>query len=1123
MTANKISPQTRSPTRTRLTLAFVVVLGVCVVLAAFVGVSWRWIHRDLQAITEIELPRIDAAMEMEINTLGTGLAVTQYLHDHQDEHLQRIDKDRMDFEQALATYRRLAPPGSVESELADHVQQLYRRFHEVGDDLIATDRRILSELETVGDRLRVIDNLLDEKLQPAAVAEGSAGYVKLRLLMDLEIDVNEMSRRFNAYLTTADEAVLSESLAGDEQEFRQDLTALQSMPLSEQEQEWAQELERLFEEVVAAHQAIHQDKQLLDRGVEEFGRLRIALDDLLDDVIQQRAVQDIQTASTAAERRMRAFTLTAAGLTAAALLLLVPVLTLTRQVAKTERELRESERRVRSVLDGLFEAPIGLCFLDRELRYVFINEWLAELNGTSVEGHLGRTIREVLPEVAAEAESQLRHVLETGEPVIDGTVEAETPANPGQRRVFQHNYYPVVGDDGTVLGVSCAVQDFTDRKRAEEALRLAHEELEDRVRERTEELLAANKSVQASEERFALALEATSEGVWDWNIATGEIFCSPPWCKALGFDPSEVEPHIRFWNRLTHPEDMPRVTEALNAHFQQKTELYECEVRLRTKSGEYRWILDRGKVVARDQDGKPLRMVGVDVDITERKRAEEVLRQSEERLISALVASKTGTWRVDLRTGADTRDASLNQMLGLPAKPSTQPVEDWFTYVHPDDADAMDLAWQRGLESGLYSVEHRLVRRDGQVLWVYDRGEIIRDDEGQLDHAIGAVMDITERKQAEIARRASEERFRVVFEAAPSGMAIADADGNGLRYNSAMQNMLGYSEEELRSMDISQFTHADDVAEGRRLLAELCEGKRDHYQVEKRYIRKDGTVVWGILGFSSVRDDQGEVQYLIASVKDITERKRAEEQARQLQADLAHMSRLSSMGEMATGLAHELNQPLTVITNYAQGCVRRLKSNAIGPEELGEILGRIATQAQRSSSIIRGLGNLVRKSSAMRFEIDINHCIMEVADLANAEAVQHRAKARFELEPNLPPVMADQTQLQQVILNLVQNGCEATQDTPESRRAVTVQTKQRGDRELEISVSDNGRGISEPLGERLFEPFFTTKAQGIGMGLAISRSIVESHGGRLWATPNRGEGTTFHFTLPIVGGHGGDE
>ncbi len=296
----------------------------------------------------------------------------------------------------------------------------------------------------------------------------------------------------------------------------------------------------------------------------------------------------------------------------------------------------------------------------------------------------------------------------------------------------------------------------------------------------------------------------------------------------------------------------------------------------------------------------------------------------------------------------------------------------------------------------------------------------------------------------------------------------------------------------------------------------------EDHEFEYRAIAADGRHVWIRDVVSVIMDEQGPKE-IIGFMFDITERKRTEEQARQLQVDLAHMSRLSSMGEMATGLAHELNQPLTVITNYAQGCVRRLKSNAIGPEELGDILGRIATQARRSSSIIRGLGNLVRKSSAMRFEVDINHCIMEVADLANAEATQHHAKARFELEPNLPGVMADQTQLQQVILNLVQNGCEAIQDTPESRRAVTVRTKQRGDRELEISVSDNGRGISELLGERLFEPFFTTKAQGIGMGLAISRSIVESHGGRLWATPNRGKGTTFHFTLPIVGGHDGDE
>ena len=799
-------------------------------------------------------------------------------------------------------------------------------------------------------------------------------------------------------------------------------------------------------------------------------------------------------------------------------------------------------------------APIGLCCLDKKLRYVIINEWLAAINGLPVKEHVGRPISEVLPDVAAGVEAQLRGVIETGEPVVGGTVKAETAAEPGVKRHFQHNYDAIRSADGAIVGVSCVVQDITERKqaeealrvivegtswasgedffrsltrhltlalgvrsafvsellegsearlrllaywegndfgenfeydvegtpcelvlekglthypanvqqlfpddrwleesriesylavplldsegnrlghlgvvddkpmpksllaesilrifaaraggellrkRAEEALRLAHEELEERVRKRTEELLAANKSLRQSEERFALALEATSEGLWDWNIATGEMFCSPPWCKALGFDPSEVEPHIRFWNRLMHPEDMPRLTEALNAHFENKTELFECEVRLRTKSGEYRWILDRGKVVARDENGKPLRMVGVDVDITERKRADEELLESRERFRQLAENIGEVFWLTDwAQRKLLYVSPAYETIFGRSCASLYEDRRSWADHIHPDDKVRTVEAFRQKAELGQYcEEEYRINHPQRGIRWIRDRAYPLRDEAGTVHRIVG--------------------------------------------------------------------------------LAE-----------------------------------------------DITARKRVEEQARQLQADLAHMSRLSSMGEMASGLAHELNQPLTVITNYAQGCVRRLKSNAIGPEELGDILGRIATQAQRSSSIIRGLGNLVRKSSALRSVIDINHCIMEVADLADAEAVQYRAKARFELEPNLPPVMADQTQLQQVILNLVQNGCEAIQDTPESRRAVTVRTKQRGDRELEISVSDDGRGISESLGERVFEPFFTTKAQGIGMGLAISRSIVESHGGRLWATPNPDQGTTFYFTLPIVRGGSGDE
>jgi PAS domain S-box-containing protein len=414
-------------------------------------------------------------------------------------------------------------------------------------------------------------------------------------------------------------------------------------------------------------------------------------------------------------------------------------------------------------------------------------------------------------------------------------------------------------------------------------------------------------------------------------------------------------------------------------------------------------------------------------------------------------------------------------------------------------------------------------RKDGTLYDVDATIAPVVDSRGCMINYVAVVRDITERKRAEEALQESEVKYRSLVESASAVPCKLDiATGRFTYMGQQIEELLGYPMSSWVGFDTwSDRIHPEDREQARAYCMAATSRGEDH-EFEYRAIAADGRHVWIRDVVSVIMGEQGPKE-IIGFMFDITERKRAEEKAHQLQADLAHMSRLSTMGEMASGLAHELNQPLTVITNYAQGCVRRLKSNAISEDELEDILHRIATQARRSGSIIRGLGNLVRKSSALRTDIDVNQSIMEVAELANAEAAQHHAKARFELEPNLPLVTADQTQLQQVILNLVQNGCEAIEDLPTPRREVTVRTKRRGDSQLEIAVCDYGAGIPKAFSERLFEPFFTTKAQGIGMGLAISRSIVESHGGRLWATPNRDEGTTFHFTLPIVGGHGGDE
>lgn len=263
-------------------------------------------------------------------------------------------------------------------------------------------------------------------------------------------------------------------------------------------------------------------------------------------------------------------------------------------------------------------------------------------------------------------------------------------------------------------------------------------------------------------------------------------------------------------------------------------------------------------------------------------------------------------------------------------------------------------------------------------------------------------------------------------------------------------------------------------------------------------------------------DEAGQVALLIAEGRDITERKRAEEQARRVQNELTHVARVSMMGEMAAGLAHELNQPLAAITNYTHGCIRRLQSGHGSAQELVPTLEKVALQAERAGEIIRRLRTLVRREEPHRSMVHVDELVREIAGFVEAEGRQHDAMVRFELAEDLRPVVADRIQIQQVILNLVRNGCEAMDETDKSARQLTVSAVPASADEVQVSVRDTGQAIAKEKLDRIVEPFFTTKPGGLGMGLAISRSIVEAHGGRLSAELNPECGTTVAFTLPTA-------
>ncbi|WP_432744010.1 PAS domain S-box protein [Methylobacter sp. G7] len=879
-------------------------------------------------------------------------------------------------------------------------------------------------------------------------------------------------------------------------------------------------------------------------------------------------------------------------------------------------------------------------------------------------------------------------------------------------------------------------------------------------------------ALRESEYRWKFAIEGSGDGVWDWDIQTDETSYSNLWKAMLGYDENDFLPNLQEWINRIHPDDQAHVAGVAQAYLTGKTATYVVEYRLRCKDGSYKWILARGMAVSRNEDGKPLRMIGTHQDISARKQAEEALRQSQKDLQEAQRIAHVGSWQVDMTTNHVVWSEELYRILGLNPELSPPDCTEHFRLFTAESWERLSSSLTLIQETGIpCELELEMVRADGTHGRILAGGEAIRESSGAIIGLHGVALDITERKQMEEKLRdsdafnvsilnsltahiavldaqgiiiavntawrrfakenglpessqnllgvnyldtcktasnqppygdeanaaqmgiaevlagqqkifhleypchspnqqrwfhmtvlplqgsrrgvvvsheniterklmedelkASEAKFRSIIEVCPVPLVLHDEQMNITYLNPAFVQAFGYNIDDIPTLadwrlkaypdpDYRKWIEATwqttlekvkkneqtdippleltircknnsiktvlgtaaafyhdfagvrlvilyDITQRKQIEAKLnaifnasVEGiitydmsdiivsanaavetifgykpeelvgcnvctlmpSSPSYSLPPQAVHFDGQIreIGGIhkngsvmpLDLSIAEYSIDNAHYFTAIVRDVSLRKYREQQDKKHLDELAHVTRLGLMGEMASGIAHEVNQPLSAISSYTQVCLNLINTEDPDLVKLTEILYKTQQQALRAGRIIHRMREFVKSQAKHRSTADVNTLIQEAVGLCTAELKQNGIKLKFELENNLPPVYVDQIQIEQIIINLIRNSVDALKNLPaKQQRQLTLHSQLTLNNGIQVRVKDNGTGLDEDQQQKILMPFYTTKADGMGMGLSITRSLIEAHEGTFHFNSHFGKGTTFYFTLPI--------
>lgn len=645
---------------------------------------------------------------------------------------------------------------------------------------------------------------------------------------------------------------------------------------------------------------------------------------------------------------------------------------------------------------------------------------------------------------------------------------------------------------------------------------------------RTEEALKASEAALRQSER-ALSLTISTIPAMVWSTKPDGVLDS--WNQRFldftGVASEDFADGGHF--RLFHPEDLERMQSTWNEVVASKRP-QEVEGRMKGRDGEYRWFDFRQNPLL-DSDGNVLKWYGIVIDVEDRRRAQEALlaseaalRENERRLEHIINAVPGLVWSADPDGSITFLSQQYLDYIGIDGDSALAGA--WADAIHPEDAQGLMAAWVAAMTEGrAHEHEARLRRADGSYRWMLFRASPHVDSDGRVVEWFGVNIDIEDRKDAQDALAASEAALRdsgrelqQILSSIPGLTWSSDARGATRFWSQQYLDYAGAQLDDVLGFKFADYIHPDDRDPILKMWTEIIAAGTPG-EAELRLRRADGEYRWFLIRACPFFDEQGNLTQWFGVNVDIENRKRAEEDLRQSQSDLAHVTRMTTIGELAVSIAHEVNQPLMAVVTNAGACLRWLDGAQTDIAMARQAAERIVRDGHRAGDIVTSLRGLARKAAPRMDRVCLEDVVQPILDLLRGEFKRHNVTAKAELNDGAIVILGDTTQLQQVILNLIMNGVEAMAGAAVSPRRLTVRA-QTCEREALLTVTDTGPGLGADEPDRLFEAFFSTKAEGIGMGLPICRSIIESHGGRIWATNNTPRGSVFSFTLPLAEGYG---